>query len=314
MMAAFTITSIAFSIILIVSVNNECIQLHSALKSDYDYSVTTQKAVNENDYIVFDAGMDFALSANSQTSLNVDIVMQRKGTAYTDSVYWNPEDISADGVAISKNLASSNGIKQGDKLYSKHIVSGKISEYTVEQIVPEVINIRNSKDSNYGNGVIIMGYDEQYVKNISHHFIAFTSDSIDEISKKCLGTAENIVYRDDEITSSIIGVVPYIAAFFIIAITAGAVFAFMLNKTVSHNTKRLIMLGYEKKMINRSYYRYAYGNIILSAVIISALSSLTFVFIGFTIIKALVLLFIPIVELLAFIVFAVVLNKRLWRK
>lgn len=313
MMAAFTITSIAFSIILIVSVNKECIQLFSVLRSDYDYSVTTQKAVNENDYIVFDAGMDFALSANSQTSLNVDVVMQQRGSAYTDSVYWNPEDISADGVAISKNLASSNGIKQGDKLYSKHIVSGKICEYTVEQIVPEVINIRRSDDNNYGNGVIIMGYDEQYENNISHHYIAFTSEHIDEISKKCSGTAENIVYRDDEITSSIIGVVPYIAAFFIIAITAGAVFAFMLNKTVAHNTKRLIMLGYEKKTINCSYYRYVYGCEVLSVVIISALSSLAFVFIEFTIIKALVLLFIPIVELISFSVFAAVLNKRLWR-
>ena len=47
--------------------------------------------------------------------------------------------------------------------------------------------------------------------------------------------------------------------------------------------------------------------------IILALSSLVFAFINFTIIKALVLLFIPIVELISFSVFAAVLNKRLWR-
>lgn len=314
MMLLFTIALLLLNLFLIMSVNRECMQLNALLQSDYDYSVITAESIHENDYYQFNAGIDFALSADAETSLNADIVMQSPNTVYTDIIYWNADDLSTYGIAISKNLAKSYGLHLGDKLYSKHIVNGTVCEYSIEQILPEVVNVRVAKSKGYSNGIIIMGYDEQYVDNITHNSVVFTKDSIDELSAKCSCILENIVYREDEISDSIISIIPYLAVFGAVSSAITILLVGMLTKYASHNFRRLIILGFEKKRLNRSYFGLVYGWGILSIVAASALSSSIFLLVEFAVVKVLLLMIIPVIEFIALSITSAISNKRLWRK
>ena len=310
----FTITSLLLNLFLIISVNRDCVQLNSLLQSDYDYSVTTQESVLENDYYQFKAGIGFALSADSETSLNVDIVMQSGKSIYTDLVYWSTGTLSTYGVAVSRNLAKSYGLHSGDKLYSKHIVNGAICEYSIEQIIPEVVNTRVAQGKSYNNGVIIMGYDEQYIENITHNSIAFTKVSIDELSEKCSGMPENIIYREDEISAIFQNIIPYLAIFGVLSAAIVILAVSLLTKYVSHNFRRLIMLGFEKKRLNKSYFCLVCGLGFLSIATSLALSSGTFLLVEISMVKIFFLIFIPLIELITLLIISIISNKRLWRK
>lgn len=314
MILLFTIASFLLNLFMMMSVNRACVQLNVLLQSDYDYSITTQEPIHENDYYQFNAGIDFALSTDAETSLNVDIIMQSPDTLYTNLVYWNADALSTYGIAISKNIAKSYNLHLGDNLYSKHIVNNTVCEYSIEQILPDVVNVRAAQSKGYRNGIIIMGYDEQYVDNITHHSIVFTKDSIDELSAKCSGTPKNIVYREDEISDSIISIIPYLMVFCAISSTITILLVGMLTKYASHNFRRLIMLGFEKKRLNKSYFGLVYGCGILSIVAASALSSSIFLLVEFAVVKVLLLMIIPVIELITLSITSAISNKRLWRK
>lgn len=310
----FTVTSLILNFFLIMSVNSYCTQLNALLQSNYDYSVTTQKPVLENDYYRFDAGIYFALSADAETSLNADIVMQSADSVYTDLVCWNAEPLSTYGIAVSKNLAMAYHLDRGDKLYSKHIVSGEICEYSVEQILPEAINVMASEAQSYSNGIIIMGYDEQYIENITHHFIVFSKEPIDELSAKCGGTAEGIIYRGDEMIAEVKTMIPYLAVFGAASILITVLTVALLTKNLSHNFRRIVMLGFEKKRLNRSYYRFVIGYGILSTVAAVGLSCSVFLFVEVSAVRVLLLMFMPLVEIITLFTAGAKSNKRLWRK
>ena len=310
----FTLISLFLIITLAFSVNKYCMQLNSLIQSGYDYSVTTQEPVFENDYYKFNAGIDFALSADSQTSLNADIIMQIDKSTYTDLVYWNAEFLGTHGIAVSKNIANRNDLHLGDKLYSKHIVNGEICEYVIEQIIPETVFVRANTDKMYSNGIIIMGYDAEYVNNITYNCVVFTNENIDELTAKRTVTPQNIIYRDDEIFTAILGVVPYLVAFSLIAIAAAIIYVYILTKGIACNFRRLLMLGFERKKLNHAYRGYVYMTGIASMIMILAVSCTIFMFADITAIRIILVFWIPIIELITHFIATAISNKRLWRK
>ena len=309
---AFTLISFFLMLILILSVNKDAIRLNSLLHSDYDYSVTMQDTVWKDDYYQFNAGIEFTLSADANTSLNADIVMQSKDSLYTDMVSWNAEPLSTNGVAVSENVAKSNNLHIGDKLYSKHIVNGESGEYAIEQLLPEAVSVRVTNGMNHSDGIIIMGYDERYIENIAHSSIVFTKDSINDLS--AVGSPENIVYRDDELLSSLRSIIPYLAALSIVSIVTTVAVTVLLNKFVSSNFRRLIMIGFDRKKLNTAFYRLVHGTGIISIIASFALSGIVFLFVNFTAVKLLVLLLIPFIEIITLLIASNISNKRLWRK
>ena len=309
---SFTLISFFLMLILILSVNKDAIQLNSLLQSDYDYSVTMQDTVRKDDYYQFNAGIEFTLSADANTSLNADIVMQSKDSLYTDMVSWNAEPLSTNGVAVSENVAKSNNLHIGDKLYSKHIVNGESCEYLIEQLLPEAVSVRVTNDMNHSDGIIIMGYDERYIENITHSSIVFTKDSINDWST--IGSPENIVYREDEIMSSLRSIIPYLAVLSVISIVTTFALTVLLTKSVSSNFKRLIMLGFDRKQLNKAYYRLVHFAGIIAIIVSLALSGIVFLFIKLSVVKLLTLLLIAFIEIIILHIASNILNKRLWRK
>ena len=309
---AFTLISFFLMLILMLSVNEDAIQLNSLLHSDYDYSVTMQDTVRKDDYYQFNAGIEFTLSADANTSLNADIVMQSKDSLYTDMVSWNAEPLSTNGVAVSENVAKSNNLHIGDKLYSKHIVNGESCECVIEQLLPEAVSVRVTNDMNHSDGIIIMGYDERYIENITHSSIVFTKDSINDLS--AIGSPENIVYRDDEIISSLRSIIPYLTVLSVISIVITLSFTILLTKSVSSNFRRLIILGFDRKQLDTAFYRLIRGTGSISIIASFALSGIVFLFVNFTAVKLLVLLLIPFIEIITLLIASNISNKRLWRK
>ena len=286
--------------------------MNSLLQSDYDYSVTMQDTVRKDDYYQFNAGIEFTLSADANTSLNADIVMQSKDSLYTDMVSWNAEPLSTNSVAVSENLARANGIHKGDKLYSKHIVNGESCEYTIEQFLPETVSVRVTNGMNHSDGIIIMGYDERYIENITHSSIVFTKDSINDLS--AVGSPENIVYRDDEIMSSFRSIILYLAILSVISIVTTIALTVLLTKSVSSNFRRLIMLGFDRKRLNKAYYRLVHVTAIISIIASVALSGIVFIFIKLSVVKLLIMLLIPFIEIITLLIASNISNKRLWRR
>lgn len=309
---AFTLISFFLMLILILSVNKDAIQLNSLLQSDYDYSVMMQDTVRKDDYYQFNAGIEFTLSADANTSLNADIVMQSKDSLYTDMVSWNAEPLSANGVAVSENVAKSNNLHIGDKLYSKHIVNGEKCEYTIEQFLPEAISVRATNGTSHSDGIIIMGYDERYIENITHSSIVFTKDSINDLS--AIGSPENIVYRDDEIISSLRSIILYLAVLSVVSIVATVALTVMLTKSFSSNFRRLIILGFDRKQLNKAYYRLVRGTGIISIIASFAFLGIVFLFVNYNAVKLLILLLIPFIEIITLLIASNISNKRLWRK
>ena len=157
-----------------------------------------------------------------------------------------------------------------------------------------------------------MGYDERYIENITHSIIIFTKDSINDLS--AIGSPENIVYRDDEIISSLRSIILYLAVLSVVSIVATVALTVMLTKSFSSNFRRLIILGFDRKQLNKAYYRLVRGTGIISIIASFAFSGIAFLFVNYNAVKLLILLLIPFINIITLLIASNISNKRLWRK
>lgn len=311
---AFVAAFLLLSIITSISVNADLSQINALMRSEYDYSATAQSSSLENTYYQYNAGISFTVAEDSGTRLNADVLMQTEANGYSDAVFWNSKPLSRYGVAVSKGMADSHGLTVGDVIYSKHIVDGTIHQYTIEDILPAVTTARVTSTGNHSDGILIMGYDEQYATNISHISIIFTDEPIEAAADKCSEMPTNILYRDDEILTLVKHSIPYMLLFVFLTAVCMTVVTLILIKEVSHNFKRLAASGAGYRSLNNAYYKLIMGigvGLILLSGIISAVS--------FAIVDVHALIVVPTLlavvgELIALTITAAASNKQMWRK
>lgn len=309
----FSVISILLSVIISVSTNKDFIQLNSLMHSDYEYTAIMQNPIDQDNYYQFDAGVYFASSPHAEKRLNVEILMQAIEVEYTDLVYWNAGELGNYDVAISQSIADDNGLEIGDKLYSKHIVDGRVYEYSVAEILPDVANVKVSEEKNYSAGIIIMGFDKQYVDNITHHSLVFTKEPVDVLASQYSDMPESILYRTDEILTVSKEFLPYLILFVALSVLNVTGLVFFITKEVATNFKRMIVLGFEKEMLNESYKRLVFG-IGIWALIISLFSSVAISgIVGFNPILILFLMIVIFMEFMILLWMATIFNRRLWR-
>ena len=240
--------------------------------------------------------------------------MQTEANGYSDAVFWNSKTLSQYGVAVTKGIADSHGLTVGDVIYSKHIVDGTIRQYTIEDILPDITTARITSDYNHSDGILIMGYDEQYTINISHISIICTDEPIEVAATKCSEMPTNILYRDDEILTIVKHSIPYMILFVFLAAACMAAVVLILTKEVLHNFKRLAASGAGYSSLNNAYYKLIMGigaALILLSVIISAVS---FAIVDVHVLIVIPALFVVIGELIALTITAAASNKQMWRK
>ena len=226
-------------------------------KCGYQYSATTGKSLGQDDYFLFDAGIGFTRSVDSNRGINAEVLMQTSDSEYTDSVNWNAHRLSPSEIAISADVARAYSIRVGDVLYSRHIVDGSMSEYTVTQLLPYFPGTGISNAFSYSDGVIVMGYDSRYEQNISHTTVFFTNESITDLADKYSETPVNIVYRDDMIATTKGKLLPHLILLVFFGIVLTVVFVYALLQAVVCDYKRLIMLGFRKRNLNMAFNAYS---------------------------------------------------------
>lgn len=302
------------SIVFTISINKDLMQLRTLMHSDYEYSAIMNKATNQDAYYQFDAGIYFALSTQDSRSLNVDILMQIIEGEYTDKIWWNAEKLDKYEVAISQNIARDNGLQIGDTLYSKHIVDGTVHEYVIVEILAEISSIRVSDKMEYNDGVIIIGFDEQYVDNITHHVLAFSDKSVDELGTEYADMPENILYRTNEMITIIRNITPYALLFSLLFFMNMVGFVVLLTQDISCNYRRMIVIGYERQRLNISYWRFVLEKGLFALLISCITLVMVFGISGIKPIHSIPLLLITFIELIAFVWTSTIVNRRLWRR
>ncbi len=313
-MLSFCFLCFLLYIFLLLTTNTNFIQLNSLLCSDYIYSANIRSSNIQDNYFLFDAGINFSQEKVSETGINADIIMQVPDSVYTDSVYWNANKMNEYEIAISKNIARAFSLNIGDKLFSKHIVTGKIVEYNIDQILPEVACVRVVKEQNYSNGIIIMSYDAQYADNISHEVIVFTNGSMEDLTNNNNGRVEKILYRDDEILTVNKRIIPYLSLFMLLSILFTIGFVILITKNISHNFRRLLFLGFGEKELNQSYSISIYRFGIPAIFAAYSFSIIILFIIGSSLIKIAVFTIIMITELFTLFFSALYSKRQLWEK
>lgn len=310
---AFMTTFFLLSLAVSITVGTDMSQLNALLRSKYEYSATAQRSTLENTYYRYNAGISFTQSADAQTRFNTEILMQIKEGNYSNTIYWNTTKLNGNGVAVSKNIADRHGLNVGDTIFSKHIVDGVTKAYIIEKILPAVTSARVSGNGKHSDGVIVMGYDEQYAANISYSCIIFTNEPIEVVAEGCSEMPTDILYREDEIITVVMRILPYFLVFVLGAAALVVITMIFFSKSVAGNFKRLVSSGADFGALNHAYYKITIGTgmgLVIISVIISVAS---FGMVGFHPINAVPVLGAVIAESFALVATETISNKHLWR-
>lgn len=313
LMLFFAISYISINLLSIIAVNKESAHLSSLLRSSYEYCATASKNVFQDDYYQFDASISFSTISDSNTGINAEVLMQSNDSKYTSAVDWNADRLSPLGVAITKGIAKSYNLREGDRIYSKHIVEGGVRGYIIEQILPELSASRLSDKREFSDGIIIMGFDESYIESLTHTVLVYTEEPIGDVSLMISETPLNLIYRTDEIITVVKRLLPYWGLFSILAILLTVLLVILFTKNVEYNFRRFLVLGFDDKLLNRSYLRLVLGAGILPilfAFFISIGISNLFII---SFIELLFLVLILFAELIALLISLSLSKSRLWR-
>ena len=312
-LVALIATFLLISLVVSIAVGTDMFQLNALSRSKYEYSATAQYSTLENTYYQYNAGISFAATEESQTRLNVEVLMQTEEGPYSDAIYWNTTKLNSDGVAVSENVAERHGFNVGDTIFSKHIVDGTTKAYIIEKILPVVTSARVSGNGRHSDGIIVMGYDAQYAANISYSCVIFTSEPIEVVAEECSEMPTDILYREDEIITVVIRILPYLLGYILGAAALVVIAMIFLSKSFAGNFKRLASNGADFGALNHAYYKITIG-IGMGLVIISVfISAISFGMTGFYPINAVPVLAVAIAESITLIATATISNKHLWR-
>lgn len=150
-------------------------QLNFSKNGEYQYSYKTTNTTRKNDYLNCES-VYFYIDEDMSSSLLGDCLMVLEKSDY-DSItpIKQNKTLGKREIAITFNVAKQCGLKIGSKVFSKHIIKNKIEEYTVAEILPVAYGIlKVDYDINYG--IIIIGYDEDYVANTDYSYVGFSKN------------------------------------------------------------------------------------------------------------------------------------------
>ena len=270
--SVYAVLSILLVTIVILVGNKHLARLISLDHSSYLYSSTMKSSIGQDDYYRFDAGIGFTQSVDAKRGINADIIMQTAESNYTDSVDWNADKLSTHEIAVSGEIARENGIDVGSVLYSKHVVDGITYEYTITQVLPFVSAISLEGIQTSADGIIIMGYDEQYASHLSHTVLVFTKEPIESLTKMYSEAPVGIVYRDDNVSKLKAQLLPYIVLLIASTILLTVIFVFTMTRLVVYEFRRFQVLGFPKHNLNRSFDCYITAPFALAILCISIVS------------------------------------------
>ncbi len=182
----------------------------------------------------------------------------------------------------------------------------------MEPILPDLKNVRVSGKPSYSEGIIIMGYDEEYIDRLTHDSIVFTKAPIEEIALKTSGIPENIVYRTDEIFLVAKGIFPYYLCYIVLSVLISIALVMAISKEVGINYKRLVILGFEKNKLEKAYSGLVYKTGFFAVIIAYVVSIVVSLLFAFCFVEEMVLFITATLDLTTLSVTTEISKKKLW--
>lgn len=143
--------------------------------SDYQYTYQTTGSTKENDYLNC-SSVYFYTDNGLSKSLLGDCLMSLENSAYNaETPIQHNKKLGSREIALTYNLAEQHNLVIGSKVYSKHNIKNVIEEYTVVEILPVSYGILRV-DYNINYGVILIGYDGDYISNTNYSYVGFSKD------------------------------------------------------------------------------------------------------------------------------------------
>ena len=180
---AAVLCSVAATILFTDLIASIC-EYQSFLNSrNYNYSVVIDKNIGANCYALYGKTITFSKNVNLDSTINVTSLMKTDSDYDNDDFLFNYEyNLLADEVLISKNIALTNGIKVGTILYSRNRINNKVDSFTVMGLIPDIYGV-SEKDNDMTKGVIVVGKNDDLLKNIQTNFIYFYHDDNSLVNK-----------------------------------------------------------------------------------------------------------------------------------
>ena len=158
-----------------------------------------------------------------------------------------------------------------------------------------------------------MGYQSQYEDSVSHAYVFYTNEIIDDIARKYVEMPRDPVYRDDEISIIISRLIPYCILVVLLYLVLVLAQVFFLKRSINYNFKRLLSLGANASKLNNAYTGFiclvSLGSGCM-ALIASSCIALSF---GIIRMFSFVLLIILIAHIIVLFSFITISKKRMWR-
>lgn len=314
LIASFSLVLFLLYALIISSSQPSIIQLNSLLHSEYLFSALLDETNISNSYYLYNAGIDFAVSEDSKTRVNADVIMQLEDNIYDGTIFWNAGGLSEDEIAITKGVARSNGLAIGDSVFSKRIVDGKVCKYTVKQILPDTRTIKTTKGQPVTEGIVIMGYDPVYIENVSHSTLLFSNHQINDLMSTTSSVPTDLLYRSDEITRAGLTILPYFVVLTIVSLIIISVLNLTLKKSIYYNFIRMKTLGFDQKKMYNSYHNLVV-KISMSAIFLSLLFSFLFyIIIGINTVGVIILISLAVMEIITTTIETTFIKRKLWRQ
>lgn len=150
-------------------------QIDFLSSGDYQYTCQTTSSTKENDYLNC-SSVYFYTDIGLSKSLLGDCLMGLKNSTYNaNTPIQHNKKLGSREIALTYNLAKQHNLGIGSKVYSKHNIKNVIEEYTVVEILPVSYGVLRV-DYNINYGVMIIGYDGDYISNANYSYVGFSKD------------------------------------------------------------------------------------------------------------------------------------------
>jgi hypothetical protein len=169
------------------------------LNSNYDYVITVSGSYRLNSLIDIKSSVQVY---SESTPVRCEVTMQDNSTIYDNSAFMRfIKILDSNEAAISKNLALSYGIKQGDVL----TVCTPISEEKRIFIISDILQTSfGFKHPDIDNGIIILGYASEIASNYSERNIFIKEKVFDEDFQRYFTQSTDIKLKADVIKETAI--------------------------------------------------------------------------------------------------------------
>lgn len=224
-------------------------QLANYSSTDYNYIyVLNYSAQLSNEFIFSDTDAQLYLDSGRQTRITASSIMKEKDACYELECLKVLNELSINEAIISKNVSDCYGLRSGDVVFVEYPFSDELRRTEIVGIIPTDYDYVKPYIDN-GIGIVYLGYDEDYEKNVRCKYMEFSRESKSSILAEYPQIINTIINKSDNYNYVLKqGLYPLLfeTFFSIVAIILGHMFFFLKSVPL---LKRCFLKGMKRVML-----------------------------------------------------------------